>query len=202
VRKLCLSILLVWLSSQLFAQAADRSEVDCSSEAILKAGERTDYDSYRWLKRLSTNHSCVDSFNEIRMALAKRGDVKALRDVVCRLHSDDLSGVADDLSYIRGWFGIRSALLLAEQHDRYMARQRPSSDAITLGTPRSVGLRLLRSIVKNGPDDGIRDDVDLASEEELERAESKWRTWIKSHNRELKRRKPVGSSVSFASCGN
>ena len=180
--------------SCVFGQSLN-SEERCSSSAILKAGERRDAASLALLKKLLTSGECPESNHELRLALAKRGDPKRLRDVICSIYAAP-EQVADDIGYVGGWFGIRAALLLLEQEESYYASPRLSSDAMVAGSPRSWGLALLRTLVKKNRNVRAPSESTFAPED----AERVWRKWIAAHKPDLQRLSPTGSSVSFQPC--
>lgn len=198
--KRLLFLFLMLMTTSVFGQAfKPEAEEQCSRAAILRTGERRDAASLTSLKRLFGSGECPESNHELQLALAKRGDSKRLRGVVCSIYASP-EQAAGDIRYIGGWFGIRAALLLMEQDQRYFASQGPSSDAKIAGSPRTWGLMILRALVKNQPKGEASARSNFDSEDEQANSERVWRRWITVHKRELQRLVPTGVSVSFEPC--
>ena len=189
----CLVLLLIAFASAQETRPV-HPETSCTPESVLDAGNKTDKQSGLWLRRMASSGSCADLKLFLEMALAKRGDPQRQKDIVCHVLSAT-PGVASELEYVGGWFGIRGSFLLMDQETAYWIRKkraRKASDIIFRGSPRIWALKALSKIVKEPPTDTSVSENSSAAD--LDKAEKSWRNWLQDNKNDLENWNPRGSA--------
>lgn len=140
---------------------------------------------------------------EVRLALAKAGDVEALQYFACRSMTGSVQQIEDlikeDLNYIGGEFTVRIYRQLLDSDQRFlpdMDRTNNHSDTL-LRFPGSTALLMLAKLLPSATIPKPSPLMTQAGNDHDIRA--KWADWIDGHEGDLHKFKPSADNISFES---
>jgi hypothetical protein len=203
--------LMLWVPAS--AQTAPRKQPEslieraCAGESAAATEVEETADSQD-LQRMMHDPDCSIK-RSARLVLAKRGDHEALQFFACKSLTDRFDLIQEllreDFSRLGGEFTIEVYRQLLDSDQRFQADfkrvQKECSDCIVLPLSDSVPT-LLKKLLPDGPASSLSAQQLELSKEPRESLKSMWRSWIDTHQAELKQMQPTASGISFdaASC--
>jgi hypothetical protein len=144
----------------------------------------------------------------VRLALARMGDRGVLQRYACVGLTQDLSHLddlmRDDLDHIGGDFTIEvyrhlldSDARFLPQIDRIMKQMRKHGGDVLPVLPSTSVLLRLPKLVPDSPIPRLSPIEIQASPEKSDGIKAQWRTWIDTHQNELKKLRPTTDGISF-----
>ncbi len=144
----------------------------------------------------------------VRLALARMGDREVLQHYACLALKEDLSHLDDlmreDLDHIGGHFTIEVYRQLLDsdarflpQIDRIMKQTREHGGDVLPTLPSTSVLLRLPELVPDSPIPRLSPMEIQASPKKCEEIKAQWRTWIDTHQNELKKLRPTADGINF-----